>query len=918
MPERAENPPPYPHIDERTRATMPDRPAAADAGDLLEGRPAFTEGPGAIIGRYKILQVIGEGGFGTVYMAEQQEPVRRLVALKIIKLGMDTRQVVARFEAERQALAMMDHPNIAKVLDGGATESGRPYFVMELVKGISITQYADQANLSMHERLLLFIPVAQAVQHAHQKGIIHRDLKPSNVLVTLHDGKPVPKVIDFGIAKATNQRLTEKTLFTEYRQFIGTPAYMSPEQAEMSGLDIDTRSDIYSLGVLLYELLTGMTPFDAKELRSAAVNEIQRIIREVEPPRPSTRLSTLLEADAQSVEGGDSTLAVIAKRRHTDPRTLTKLLRGDLDWIVMKCLEKDRTRRYETADALAKDVQRYLQDEPVSAGPPSAGYRVRKFIRRHRARVVAAAALGLVLLLGLAGTTMGLISAMRSAHSEGVALAEMEVAMKEARSQKEIAEAVNDFLNNELLAAVDPAELGRDATVREVFDLAASRIDQQFAQQPLVLATLHHTMGKTYLALGELEPARRHAERAAEIRRRELGPDDGLTIMAEASFCSALLVAGEVTRARPILEELHQRALRVLSGDSIITLGIASNLGVAYTNLGEFGRAEELLRETLATEERVLGEDHPQTVMAMGSLANLLSGTGHSEEAEKLYLEGYERQKRSLGPEHPDALISLHNLADMAMRFARYDEAEERYLNLLEIRRRELTEDHPDTIATAFNLGLLYRIMGRHDEAGPLLEGSWQRAARVMGADHPDTLRMASMVGRHRLTVGQAPEAETLFVETLDHWIRIYGPTHPHTLTARADLMELYRRTGQAENLAEITAKHLHALAEAGGRPDADAETLNTAAWELATAEPTHLRDPQRAVEFAIRANDLTGNTNGYFLDTLSIALAAAGRYEEAIANQERALSFVPEDDPGHAEMQRHLDEFNAALDARK
>jgi len=336
--------------------------------------------PGAVIGRYKLLQVIGEGGFGVVYMAEQQEPIRRRVALKIIKLGMDTKQVIARFEAERQALAMMNHPNIAKVLDAGATETGRPYFVMELVKGIPITEYCDKNMLGTKQRLALYQDVCNAVQHAHHKGIIHRDIKPSNVMITLHDGKPVPKVIDFGIAKAIQQRLTEKTLFTEYQQFIGTPQYMSPEQAEMSGLDIDTRTDIYSLGVLLYELLTGTTPHEAKQLRGSAYDEIRRILRETDPPKPSTRLSTL----------GD-TLLDVAKHRDVQPGRLRKIIAGDLDWIAMKSLEKDRTRRYATANELAQDIGRFLADETVLAGPPGVAYRLQKWVRRHKTVSIAVA-----------------------------------------------------------------------------------------------------------------------------------------------------------------------------------------------------------------------------------------------------------------------------------------------------------------------------------------------------------------------------------------------------------------------------------------------------------------------------------------------------------------------------------------------
>src|SRR5207247_1484286 len=367
-------------LEESEQAAVFEKPAFLPQPEVLNERT------GMMIGRYKLLQQIGEGGFGTVFMAEQLEPVQRKVALKIIKAGMDTREIIARFEAERQALALMDHPNIAQVLDGGTTASGRPYFVMELVRGLPITAYCDHDSLSTSERLDLFIKVCHAVQHAHQKGVIHRDLKPSNVLVTLHDGEPVPKVIDFGVAKALGQRLTEKTLFTGFQHMIGTPAYMSPEQAALSGLDIDTRADIYSLGVLLYELLTGALPFDADTFRKAALDEIRRMIRETEPPKPSTRLQTL----------GDK-LMDVAKQRHTEPAALSRLIRGDLDWIVMKCLEKDRTRRYETANGLAADLHRHLENEPVVARPPSNLYRFDKLVRRNKLAFAAAGAVALAL-----------------------------------------------------------------------------------------------------------------------------------------------------------------------------------------------------------------------------------------------------------------------------------------------------------------------------------------------------------------------------------------------------------------------------------------------------------------------------------------------------------------------------------------
>jgi WD40 repeat protein/serine/threonine protein kinase len=438
--------------------------------------PSSPESPGTLIGRYKLLQQIGEGGFGTVYMAEQKEPMRRRVALKIIKPGMDTREVIARFEAERQALALMEHPNIARVLDAGTTQSGRPYFVMELVPGISIAEFCDKNRLPTRARLELFVAVCQAVQHAHQKGIIHRDLKPSNILVTLHDGKPVPKVIDFGVAKALNQELTEKTLFTAYGHMIGTPQYMSPEQAEMSGLDVDTRSDIYALGAVLYELLTGTTPLEARQLRAAAYTEMQRLIREEEAPRPSLRVSTLGER-----------LSVVAQERQCDPAQLKQLLRGELDWIVLKALEKDRTRRYETATSLARDLQRYLADEPVEACPPSVSYKLCKLARKHRALLTAAAACATLLLLGVAGSVW---QAVRAGLAETTALEkeqdaenERDVAKQErddAQRQRDTARRLNEQLEaaqTELRATLYAARLSMaqrawdDGDVVRVLDL---------------------------------------------------------------------------------------------------------------------------------------------------------------------------------------------------------------------------------------------------------------------------------------------------------------------------------------------------------------------------------------------------------------------------------------------------------------
>jgi non-specific serine/threonine protein kinase/serine/threonine-protein kinase len=547
-------------------------PLDHNAPDDRPSPTSILEGPGSRIGSYKLLQKIGEGGMGAVYMAEQERPIRRRVALKIIKPGMDTDQVVARFEVERQALALMDHPNIAKVLDAGTTESGRPYFVMDLVKGVPITQYCDEAKLSPQERLELFMPVCQAIQHAHQKGIIHRDVKPTNVLVTLHDGKPVPKIIDFGVAKAMDQRLTERTYFTAYGALIGTPEYMSPEQAELSGLDVDTRSDIYSLGVLLYELLTGTTPLERAKLREAGYGEILRRIKEEEPPRPSTRLS----------HSGDR-LASIAATRRTEPARLTKLMRGELDWIVMKALEKERTRRYETANGLARDIQRYLDGDPVEAGPPSTSYKLRRFARKHRAALGMLSALAILLIVASVVSTYLAARAVRAEHAATAERNRAIAAEREAVEQRDravaaekdataaaeratteaaIAKAVNDFLQQDLLGQADVDNQARpgqtpdpDIKVRTLLDRASEKISGKFSQQPRVEAAIRRTMGDTYVALGLYSLAETHLEQSLALARRELGDRHPDTLNAMVSLGWLYVYQGKLAQAESLVVE---------------------------------------------------------------------------------------------------------------------------------------------------------------------------------------------------------------------------------------------------------------------------------------------------------------------------------------------------------------------------
>jgi eukaryotic-like serine/threonine-protein kinase len=746
----------HPDLADHIREIFPamiaiEEPSLVAAAELT---PA-TEQLGAVIGRYKLLERIGEGGFGVVYMAEQQQPVRRKVALKVIKPGMDTRQVVARFEAERQALALMDHTNIARVLDGGATEAGRPYFVMELVRGVPITDYCDANRLSTRERLELFVQVCNAVQHAHTKGVIHRDLKPTNVLVTLADGAAVPKVIDFGVAKATQAPLTEKTLFTEFHQFVGTPVYMSPEQAETCGVDVDTRSDVYSLGVLLYELLTGTTPFDARAMRSKAYAEMQRIIREVEPARPSTRLSAL----------GDA-LGPIAARRGTDAAKLGRLIRGELDCVAMKCLEKDRARRYGTADGLARDVGRYLRDEPVDASPPGAGYRLRRFVRRNRGRVATASLVLAALVAGMGGTAWGLVRERRAREEAQTRLTQVEK-------------------GNEILASVfrdadptDPENAGvtlADLLCQRLVD-AARQLDRDPAGDPLVVARLQHLLGISLRKLGATEQSEGIMLKALRTRQRLLGPDHVDTAAAK-----------------------HE-------------------LSLLYKDQAKYPLAESLIREVLATRTAKLGADHRDTLAARHDLGVLYYSEGKYLLAEALLEEVVAARTIELGADHPDTLTSRHSLAQAYKTQRKFSQAEALYKDVLAARIAKLGADHLDTVATKGMLAVLYHARGKYALAEALHKEQLTVYTTRLGADHPDTLTTRHHLAESYHAQGNFPLAEAQYKDVLAARTAKLGADHPHTLSTRDGLASLYRDRGEYD-LAEVQYKEVLAArtAKQGG-----------------------------------------------------------------------------------------------------
>jgi len=810
--------------DDPTRPFDPD-----DLDTTPDSAPSSAENT---IGPYRILQKIGEGGMGEVYAAEQTAPIRRKVALKIIKKGMDTRKVIVRFEAERQALALMNHPCIAKVFDAGETPRGRPYFAMEYVPGIPITEYCDRHRLNMNDRLDLFVRVCEGVQHAHQKAVIHRDLKPTNVLVAEEDGKRVPKIIDFGVAKATSHSLTEKTMFTQLGQLIGTLEYMSPEQADLTGEDVDTRTDVYSLGVILYELLVGALPFTSKELCEAGVDGIRKIIREKDPVRPSTKLNSL----------GDEKTSVVEARRSTRARLL-KELSGEVDWIVLKALEKDRGRRYASTLELANDVQRYLNQEPIQARPPSSAYRARKFIQRNRAGVTASIIV-LVALLGAVGaTTYGLVRAIRA---ESQAKQDADRANLEATTSA----AVSDFLAD-LFGRANPFEArGKTITAHDLLDIGSSRIETEFADQPAVQARMLEIIGACYRDLGDYEPAVRLSRQALSKTIAVHGTESMEAAEIQESLAYLLVFTSDYDEAETLIresiailqknegddsahaaghmgtlsfvflrsenfvaaEEILRKSLSILrlndEEGSARLASVLMNMGWALAGQRKDDEAEILHREALEMRRRIFqGDDHPSIGWSLQHLGALLNRTGEPAAAIVLLTEAVEMNRRLMGDTHPEIAYNLQQLGISYHLTGDFDRAEASHREAIIMKREVLDDDHPELASGLGSLADLLLATGNLDEVDELLSESLSIHKERFGRDHRRVAGDLKRYGAWARARDMHEQAVDYYVEALRIQQRVLGKHNPETSRTLYDLACLFAALGKQDEAISYLAQ---------------------------------------------------------------------------------------------------------------
>ncbi|MFN0149784.1 MAG: protein kinase domain-containing protein [bacterium] len=822
----------------------------------------FLARTGNEIGPYRLLDRVGSGGMGEVWRAEQTKPVKRIVALKLIKAGMDSRDVIARFEGERQALALMDHPCIARVFEAGTTPEGRPYFAMEYVAGRPITDFCDQRKLNTRERLALFQQCCEGVQHAHQKAVLHRDLKPSNILVTDLDGKPTPKIIDFGVAKATTQALTDRSMHTAVGQMIGTVEYMSPEQADPTGNDVDTRTDVYSLGVILYELLAGALPFDSKELRRASVEGVRDLLQNRDPLKPSARLSSL---------GAET--KIIAAQRRTDPRRLNTELKGDLDWIVLRAMEKDRSRRYGSPRELAQDIQRHVENQPVLAGPPSARYRAAKFVRRHRAGVLVACATVAVVV----------------AFAVNAALSAERIRRERDRAEESAAkaQAINAFLQ-EMLHSADPWAGGeRDFTVAQALDAAAKNLDTAFPGQPLLEADMRAVIGSTYLALGKLQPGAEQTRRALALRIDALGPDapevaDLWVGMVEVHKTNldhdeAIKAAREVVRIRRLgsarpdssdADALITLALRLTTarrhaeGDSVLTVaeqtlqdlggdtryhqamvlalraqladeqssdlvatdsliaesirlhravdpdaplvGVGlNNRAVAQMQLGNLAGARSLFEETLVFHSRVLGENHPSYALALENLANVDLQEKKYDDALVALQRVREIRARNLGEDHIQVARTTQNMAVVASRSGQAERSLELFESVLPLFRSKLGENNTETAACERNMSVTLLTLGRYSECDQLLRQSIATFREAYGDDHVQVARARFELGRSLSVQERWQDAAEMVALALPILRASEGDTTKRTQDAAAILVKAYEKLGRGADAEE-------------------------------------------------------------------------------------------------------------------
>jgi len=784
---------------------VPSESAAAGAGgettvDTSESSVATARAESRLsIGPYVLARKLGEGGMGQVWLAEQTAPVKRQVALKLIKGGLYDSAVIQRFEAERQSLAVMNHPAIAKVFDAGATKDGQPYFVMEYVDGPSITRYCDRKRLKIRERLILFIKVCEGVQHAHQKAIIHRDLKPSNVLVVEVDGKPFPRIIDFGIAKAISSGPgPDQTMFTRVGAFVGTPGFMSPEQADPGVSDIDTRTDVYSLGMILYVLLAGILPFNPEQWKRKPFDEVLRQLREEDPPSPSTKLGE-----------EEETATAVAGTRGTEPNHLVRMLHGDLDCIALKAIERDRTRRYGTPSELAADLQRYLENRPVIARPASAGYRLQKYVRRHIVGVGVTA--GLMLLLGV-------FAAVEA------------VQLRRITHERDRASRVTDFMTS-MFEVSDPSEArGNTITAREILDKASRDIETGLSKNPDLQAQMMHVMGTVYLNLGLYSQAQLLLSRAVEIRQRVLGLKHPDTLASMNGLARTLDFLGQYAEAEKLLRQTLDIERRVLGPEHPDTLGSMNGLANTLADEGYDADAETVYRQTLDIERRVLGPQHHGTLKLMGNLGVILQEQGKYSEAEKLQRETLDVGRRVLGPEHPDTLAWMDNLANTLYQEGRYSESETLHREAVDIKHRILGPEHPSTLLSMNNLGSTLERLGQYAESERLYQQTLDIRRRVLGPEHPDTLMSMSDLGGVLGKEGHYASAEKLLRQTVEIQRRVLGPDHADTAASTYRLACLANWQGELDEALSLLREAVdHGLDQAhllGMEHDSDLRRL--------------------------------------------------------------------------------------------